>query len=392
MLLLRKMSLLIINCGSSSLKFQLLSGLDRPVAQGQVTGIGSDLTFLEYQMAGGTPSKSACTCPTYRDAVRTALHLLTSRRDIHAVGHRLLVGFPRFQQSILLDDRTVEKLTHLANTAISTHHELECVQACRELLPEVPHIGVFDSAFHRTLPPKAYLYGIPYEQYQQHGIRRWGFHGLSHESVSERFAPRKVISCHLGSGASVCAIEEGRSIETSMGFSTLEGLMMGTRCGDLDVGVIFELMRWQQLDATQAGEILSHRGGLLGVSGASADIRAVLAACLAGNERAWLAVDVFCHRVRKYIGAYWALLNGCDVLVFTGGIGEHLAEIRSRICESLDRLGIRLDPGANDGATGDTLISIEGAGTQVWVIASNEERMIAREVEEWITTRGVVQQ
>ncbi len=348
------MPILIVNCGSSSVKFQLRDDA------GKVTHEGD----IEMTVAA--------------DAVQQLWQQLP-HPEIRAVGHRLVNGFHLFGDTVFLDDAAMRKLRDFANrSAVATHHELDCVEACRKLMPQAKHIGVFDSAFHRTLAPPAYLYALPWEQYEQHGIRRWGFHGLSHESVSERFAPRRVVSCHLGNGASVCAIQNGQSADTSMGYTALEGLAMGTRAGDVDAGVLLDMIIEQHLMPEAVGEMLNHQSGLKGVSGISSDVRKLEEAVKQGNARAQTALDIFCHRVTKYIGAYAAVLGGIDVLVFTGGIGEHSASLRRQITQSLGFLGVELTE-KNESAHADRLIS-RGA-VETWIIKADEERIIAREVE-----------
>jgi acetate kinase len=346
--------MLLVNCGSSSVKFQIRDEGGRITNEG--TEEMSDPPSVVQQIWGRLP-----------------------HQDINAVGHRLVNGFQLFLDSVLLDDSAMGKLKDFArSSAVITHRALDCVEAFRKLLPAAKHFGVFDSQFHRTLAPEAYLYALPLEQFEQHGIRRWGFHGLSHQSVSERFAPKRVVTCHLGNGASVCAIRDGQSVDTSMGYTAMEGLVMGTRAGDVDSGIVLDMIVSQKLAPEAVGELLNHHSGLRGLSGLSGDVRELEKAAAAGDMRAQTALAVFCHRVRKYIGAFAAVLGGIDVLVFTGGIGEHSASQRRQITRGLDFLGIELSS-ANESAHPDCLIS--SGPVETWVIKADEERILAREVK-----------
>ena len=346
--------MLLVNCGSSSVKFQMRDAAGNVTLEG--TQEVSDPAAAAQQVWDRLPNQ-----------------------DIDAVGHRLVNGFQLFLDSVPLDDSAMGKLQDFARrSAVITHRALDCVEAFRKLLPVAKHFGVFDSKFHQTLAPEAYLYALPREQFEQYGIRRWGFHGLSHESVSERFAPKRVISCHLGNGASVCAIRNGRSVDTSMGYTAMEGLVMGTRAGDVDSGVVLDMIMTQKLAPEAVGEMLNHHSGLLGLSGISGDVRELEKAVAAGDPHAQTALAVFCHRVRRYIGAFAAVLGGIDVLVFTGGIGEHSASLRRQITRGLEFLGIELSS-MNESAHHDCLI---GSGSvETWVIKADEERIMAREVK-----------
>lgn len=362
------MKILVLNCGSASVKYQLFDlGQDRALGRGTIEDIAS-----------------------YDTAVRRAIDDVVSDPDeIAGVGHRVVHGGDRFTQAVLFSDtvaREIENISHLA----PLHNPLNLCgyRAARAALPECPHVAVFDTAFHQTIPPHAYIYGLPYDFYRRYALRRYGFHGTSHRYIAQRFAhlnggaPEefKLITCHLGNGCSVCAIDGGRSIDTSMGFTPLEGLIMGTRGGDIDAGALLHLMECEGMDVARARNVLNRESGLRGISGISHDMRQLLARAAAGDERARLAVEVFCYRARKYIGACFAALNGAHAVVFTGGIGENAGPVRARICESLDALGIRLDPERNAAAGGREMdISAAGAATRVWVIPTREELMIARE-------------
>ncbi len=331
------MKILVLNCGSSSVKFQLIetspeqmeTSTDRVLNRGVVESANSG------------------------DAVHSVIAgILGSSSGIDAVGHRIVHGGERFPRSVVITEeiaRDIEELSELA--PLHNPHNLKGYCTARAALPGVPQVAVFDTAFHQTLPPHAYLYALPQDLYVRHKVRRYGFHGTSHRYVALRYArlrhapPErlKLISCHLGNGCSMCAIDRGRSIDTSMGFTPLEGLIMGTRTGDIDAAAVLHLMTREGLDVEAAGELLNKRGGLLGMSGVSNDIRAVIDEAGRGHERARVAIDAFCYRIRKYIGAYFAALNGADAIIFTGGIGENRPSIRARACESLDALGIALD-------------------------------------------------
>ena len=369
------MRILVLNCGSASVKYQLFetspelaqAGEDRSLARGVVEGFAS-----------------------YEGAVRSAIAAaVPTPGQIDAVGHRIVHGGERFSAAVVLDDcvaREIESFNELA--PLHNPPNLCGYRAARALLPGCPHVAVFDTAFHQSIPPRAYLYGLPYGLYRRHHLRRFGFHGSSHRYVTLRYArlhgrapeAAKLITCHLGNGCSIAAVEGGKSVDTSMGFTPLEGLLMGTRGGDLDAGALLHLMDTEGLDTAQARHLLNRECGLLGISGVSHDMRELLAACGRGDARATLAVDVFCYRARKYIGAYFAALNGAEAVIFTGGIGENCPPVRARICESLDALGIAIDPGRNCAAAGEEAdISAAGARTRVWVIPTHEELMIAHE-------------
>lgn len=345
------MRVLVLNAGSSSLKWRLYEG-DRMVERGTVDRIEG----------------------RYLEAI--------PRLEVDGVGHRVVHGGERFHASALIDtevEAAIEACCPLA--PLHNPHNLAVYRACRELMPAVPQVAVFDTAFFQSLKPEAYLYGLPWEFYERDRIRRYGFHGTSHRWSAQRAAalfPRKdlkVIICHLGSGCSVAAVKGGEAVDVSLGFTPLEGLVMGTRCGDIDPGVLFHLGRSRGMTLDQMERMLNHDSGLKGLSGISNDMRDLVES---NEPRAKLAVDVFCYRVRKYIGAFWAVLNGADMLIFTGGIGENRPEIRAKICTGLDAFGISLDESANASARGPE--SRIGNGlVETWVIEANEELMIARD-------------
>jgi acetate kinase len=399
------MKVLVLNCGSSTLKFQLSEtddamareGRDRTLAKGLVEDAGGT-AVLHYEAEGKKPVRDAIGAFQHRTAVERALAVMTDpqtgviphKDEIGAVGHRVVHGGERFQSSVLIDEEVIEGIE--ANIALAPLHNpanLQGYQAAKAVLPDAPQVAVFDTAFHHTMPEAAYLYALPYSLYQRFGIRRFGFHGTSHRFVSGRLAALlgregdpglRLITCHLGNGASACAVLGGKSVDTSMGFTPLEGLVMGTRCGDLDPAALLFVMGRDELGAAEASALMNKHSGLLGISGLSSDMRALLEAEEKGNERARLAIDIFCYRLRKYIGAYVAALGGVDAIAFAGGIGENAPAVRERTMRGLDALGLTLDPARNAEAKGtEAEISPEGARSRVFVVPTNEELMIARD-------------
>ena len=349
------MRVLVFNAGSSSLRFDVFDG-DVRIDSGKRERV-TDIGAAAREVLAGIPAGTIC-----------------------VVGHRVVHGGSRFSESVLIDAHVEAALDELCGLApLHNPQNLAAYRMAREVLPGIPHVAVFDTAFHQTLPAHAYNYAIPRRYREEYGIRRYGFHGISHRSIALRFPQyARVISCHLGNGCSVCAIENGRSIDTSMGFTPLEGLIMGTRSGDIDPGALLHLLTRQGLQPEEVLRALNSESGLYGLSGVSNDIRDIFRAEAAGDQAAGVALDAFCYRVRKYIGSYLAALNGADAIVFTGGIGENSPAIRARVCSGLDRLGISLNPGLNDKAMGaDTLI---GQGpVDVWAVPAGEELMIARD-------------
>ena len=409
------MNVLVLNCGSSSLKFQLVdtdleraaAGTDRVLARGAVDDIGG-AGILKLEAAGRPPLKEGGEILEHKVAVEKTLDLLTrpgagvlaSRREIHAVGHRVVHGGERFKSSVLIDDAVLSGIEDCYDMApLHNPPNVKGYRAARELLgSNLPQVAVFDTAFHQTIAPAAFLYGLPYVLYERHGIRRYGFHGTSHRYVSRRLAALldrrpedeglRTITCHLGNGCSVAAVRAGRSVDTSMGFTPLEGLVMGTRSGDLDPAILLHVMRKEELGPWELSALLNKHGGLFGLSGISNDMRAILDAERSGHARARLAVDVFCHRLKKYIAAYVGVLGGLDGLAFAGGIGENAAEVRERALQGLDAFGITLDHAANDGARGrEAEISPRGSRTRVFVVPTNEEILIARDTLQIVSGR-----
>jgi acetate kinase len=397
---------LVLNCGSSSLKFQLVetdaasaaAGRDRALAKGLVDNIGGP-AILKYETEGARPLQETEEVLEHKIAVERALALLSrpgvgvvrDRSEIEAVGHRVVHGGERFKSSVRIDDDVLAGIEACFELApLHNPPNVKGYRAARELLEGVPHVAVFDTAFHQTMQPAAFLYGLPYVLYQRHGIRRYGFHGTSHRYVSRRLAELvgrpladeglRLITCHLGNGCSVAAIRGGRSVDTSMGFTPLEGLVMGSRSGDLDPAIVLHVMRKEDLGHWEMNALLNKHSGLIGVSGLSNDMRTLLEAEAAGKDRARLAVDVFCYRLKKYIAAYAGVLGGVDGLAFAGGIGENAPAVRERALAGLEALGFALDRGANEKARGrEAEVSAPGSRTRVFVVPTNEELLIARD-------------
>jgi len=388
---------LAVNCGSSSLKLRLCDAGDheiRSLATGVVAGIGADAQ-VSFHPANGVSSRETASIPGYRTALRALLDLLgEERRTIEAVGHRVVRG-GEFVHPAVIDDAVMAAIEAERKVApLHTGPSLEGIAAAREYLPGVPMVAVFDTAFHSTLPAVAAGYALPHELVRKHRLRRSGYHGIAHRSMAERYAelagraPDDVtlITLQLGSGCSAAAVSGGKSVDTSMGFTPLEGLMMATRPGDLDPGAVSYLLREAGTSIEDVDSMLSQKSGLLGVSGVSEDIAVVLDEESRGNARAHHAIEMFCYRVRKYIGAYFAVLGKVEAVVFGGGIGEQ-PEVRRRICEPLECLGIRVDRGRNvslDGQEGR--LSADGSTVDAWVIPSDEERIIVRDA--YLVLRG----
>ena len=390
------MKVLVINCGSSSLKYQLIDSRSEEVlAAGLCERIGIDGRMTHTPSGGDTVVKND-PLPDHGAAIQSVLSALTNKAhgvisslgEIGAVGHRLVHGGEKFAASVIINDEVIAEV-EACNDLAPLHNpaNLIGVRACRQIMPDVPMVGVFDTAFHQTMPPKAYLYGIPHQYYQEHKVRRYGFHGTSHNYVSQRVHHlaeldpdnSRVIVCHLGNGASVTAVKNGKSVDTSMGLTPLEGLIMGTRSGDLDPGVIEYIAKKEHLTLEEVLKVLNKESGVLGLSGVSSDFRDLAEAMEQGNEQAAVAVEAFCYRVAKHIGAYTAALNGVDAIVFTAGIGENAAHIRSMICDYLGFLGITIDEEKNAVRGKETEISTPDSKVAVFVIPTNEELAIARE-------------
>ncbi len=390
------MNVLVINCGSSSLKYQVIhSESEEALAKGLCERIGID-GRLVYQPKGGEKEITEAPMPTHTEAVRMVLDALVNEKtgvlhsldEIDAVGHRLVHGGEKFSASTLIDEdviRAVEECSDLA--PLHNPANLIGVRACKEVLKDVPMVGVFDTAFHQTMPKEAFLYGIPYEYYEKYKVRKYGFHGTSHDFVSKRaaeflgrpYGALKTVVCHLGNGASVCAVLNGKSVDTSMGLSPLEGLIMGTRSGDIDPSAIEFLAKKEGLDIDGILNVLNKESGVYGLSGVSSDFRDLENAANEGNERARLAREVFCYRVAKYIGSYAAAMNGVDAVCFTAGLGENDGKVRAMVCSYLGYLGVELDDAANTVRGEEKVISAPGSKVSVLVIPTNEELAICRE-------------
>lgn len=396
------MLVLVINCGSSSLKYQLLEmTTETLMAKGLVERIGIEGAVIKHETIG--KEKYVLTTPMkdHTDAISHVMNAITHPEhgaikelsEIKAVGHRVVHAGEKYANSVIINDDVIAVLEECAELApLHNPPNLAGVRACEKLMPGVPNVGVFDTAFHQTMRPEAYLYAIPYEMYEKHRIRKYGFHGTSHKYMAIEASEMlnidvndlKLITCHLGNGASVSAIKHGRSVETSMGFTPLEGLVMGTRCGDLDPSIVTLMAEKLGIGLDQVTEILNKESGVLGISGVSSDFRDLEEAMKEGNKRAELALKIFAHRVRFYIGAYIAEMNGVDAIVFTGGIGENDAYMRDVICANMGNLGIKLDKEKNKVRGKQTMLSADDSKVKVMLIPANEELVIARETDELV--------
>ena len=399
------MKILVINCGSSSLKYQLMDMSDLSVlCKGVIERIGMTINGGEKNVSvkvNGQKFEYDKELPTHTDAFNEVKHILCesehkvidSMKEIDAVGHRIVQGGDIYTHSVLVDDTVVENLRKLSPLApLHNPGHIQGYEACKAVVgPDVPQVVVFDTAFHSTMPPKAYMYAVPYEWYEKYGVRRYGFHGTSHKYVAHKAAEYleepierlKLITCHLGNGSSIAAVDQGKVVDTSMGMTPLAGLMMGTRCGDLDPSVVNYLKYTLNITGHELDEILNKKSGLLGISGVSSDKRDVEEAAAAGNKRAQLASDMLNYQIKKTVGAYIAAMGGVDAIVFTGGIGEHDAIARAKVCHHMDWLGIRIDTEKNKHPVGDVCeITAWGAKVRTLVIATDEELMIARDTKE----------
>ena len=391
------MKILVINCGSSSLKYQVINMEGEVLmAKGLVERIGMDGSCITHEKIGEDKVKKEVPMETHKEAIAQVLDaivdpehgVLKDMSELGAVGHRVVHAGEKYAHSVIIDDDVIKALEECVPLApLHNPPNLLGIAACRELMPETPMVGVFDTAFHQTMPPESYIYAIPYRFYEKYGIRRYGFHGTSHKYVAERAADimncnlddLKLITCHLGNGASVSAIKRGVCIDTSMGFTPLEGLVMGTRSGDIDPAIVTYMRQAENLDQGVANEILNKESGVLGISGVSSDFRDIEAAAEEGNERAQLALKVFAHKVRFYIGAYIAEMNGVGAIVFTAGVGENDMGMRDIICNDLGNLGIKLDVVKNRVRGKEMIISRDDSPVKIILIPTNEELMIARD-------------
>ena len=397
------MKILVINCGSSSLKYQFIDMKDESVlAKGLVERIGIEGSVLKHEKTGMEKQTITAEMPNHEVALKLVMDALINEsygvikdfKEIDAVGHRVVHGGEDFANSVLIDDKVMKSIEDCIDLApLHNPPNIIGIKACQKLLPGVKMVAVFDTAFHQTMPDYAYMYAIPYEYYEKYKIRRYGFHGTSHRFVSKRASELmgkkidqcNIITCHLGNGASVAAIKNGKTIDTSMGFTPLEGLIMGTRSGDIDPAVISFLSEKEKMSIKEIDTLLNKKSGVLGVSGVSSDFRDIEGEAEKGNDRARLALDMFHTRVKKYIGAYMAELGNVDAVVFTAGLGENSAESRKEICKGLESLGIEIDVDANKTRGKEQLISKKDSKIKVFVIPTNEELVIARDTLEIVS-------
>lgn len=391
------MKILVLNCGSSSVKYKLIDSESKEVlAEGGVEKIGLPDSFLKFKRKDGSKDVIEVEMPTAKEAVKNVLALLTDPKEgviksfdeIGAVGHRVVHGMEWFNKSVLITPEVIEKVKECYPVApLHNPANVTGIEAVTAILPDVPQVAVFDTAFHQTMPAKAYMYALPYEAYEKYGVRRYGFHGTSHRYVSRRaceflglpYEKQRIITCHIGNGASITAIADGKSVDTSMGLTPTEGLMMGTRVGDVDPGAIVYMMEREWLDAAGVSTLINKRSGVAGVSEISSDMRDIEAAIAQGDRKAILALDMYEYRILKYIGAYAAVLGGVDIIVFTGGVGENQTATRERICEKLAFMGVTFNAEANK--TRGEEIEISGADSKVHVVVipTDEELMIAQD-------------
>lgn len=396
------MKILVINCGSSSLKYQLIDmETEELMAKGLVERIGIEGSRIKHETIGKEKKTIETAMQDHKRALELVMESLTNEEygaiksldEIDAVGHRVVHGGEDFAKSVIIDEKVLKGIED--NVEIAPLHNppnIMGIKACQRLLPNVKQVAVFDTAFHQTMPSESYIYALPYEYYEKYKIRRFGFHGTSHKYITNRAAEMlgkdvnevNLITCHLGNGSSICAVKNGKSIDTSMGFTPLEGLAMGTRCGDLDPAILPFLMEKENLSAEELNTLMNKKSGVLGISGVSSDFRDIETARDEGNERAKLALDIFEKRVRGYIGSYMTELDHVDGIVFTAGVGENSVEMRESIVNGLSSLGIKIDPERNNVRGEDKLISSDDSSIKVLVIPTNEELMIARDTKELV--------
>jgi acetate kinase len=394
------MKILVLNCGSSSVKYQLINtSINIALAKGLVSRIGMSQALLTHKPFDRPEIKITPEILDHIVAIEYVISILLSqnhgvikdKKEIEAVGHRVVHGGEKFADSTLINSEILTEIRNCIELApLHNPHNIRGINACQKILPGIPQVAVFDTAFHQKMPPVSYIYGVPYILYKKYGVRRYGFHGTSHHYVSKRAATilgkplseLKMITCHLGNGASMTAIKEGISIDTSMGFTPLEGLLMGTRCGDIDPSIILHVMAREELSLHEANTLLNKHSGMQGISGVSSDMRDIIEESHKGNRGAQLAFDIYCYRIRKYIGAYAAAMGGLDVLVFTAGIGENSPLVRKKCCEDLEFLGIKIDDERNDeGIKIEQEISSDDSKVKVFAIPTNEELVIAVDTE-----------
>ena len=397
------MKILVLNCGSSSIKYQLFDMETKTVlAKGGIEKIGLEGSFLKLTLPDGEKVTLTKDIPEHTTGVRFIFSVLTGEEygvvksisEIDAVGHRMVHGGEKFSKSVLLNDEVME--TFIACTDLAPLHNpanIKGVNAVKDIAPDMPQVGVFDTSFHQTLPDYAYMYAVPYELYENYGVRRYGFHGTSHRYISKRVCEflgvnpeeQKIITCHIGNGGSIAAVKNGKCVDTTMGLTPLEGLMMGTRSGDIDPGAISFIMDKLQLDSKGLSDLLNKKSGVLGVSGVSSDMREVDAAEREGNYRAKLANTMYYYRIKKYIGAYAAAMGGVDIIVFAGGVGENQINCRAAVLEGLEFLGIELDEERNNIRGEEAVLSSDASKVKVVLIPTDEELMIASDTYEIIS-------
>ena len=390
------MKVLVLNCGSSSIKYKLFDMTSGDVmAQGGIEKIGLPGAFLKLTDKDGKKVILEKEIPGHQEGIEFILSVLTDAtygcikdyKEIDAVGHRVVHGGEKFASSVLLTKEVLDKVVECTDLApLHNPANLKGIEAMEALIPGIPQVGVFDTAFHQTMPAKAYMYGLPYELYTKYGVRRYGFHGTSHRYVSKRaceilgvpYESQKIITAHVGNGGSIAAVMNGKCVDTTMGLTPTEGLLMGTRCGDLDAGAIPFIMEKEGLDAAGLSTLINKKSGVAGLVGGSSDMRDLEAAVAEGNERAKMTLDVYNYRIKKYIGAYAEAMNGCDILVWTGGVGENQWTTRRAVCEGMEYMGMKLDVEKNDGMRGEEMvISTPDSKVTIIVVPTDEEYMIA---------------
>ena len=399
------MKILVLNCGSSSIKYKLFDMTTKEVmAQGGIEKIGLPGSFLKLTLPNGEKKILEKDVPEHTTGIDFILNTLVSEEygaiksldEINAVGHRMVHGGEKFAKSVLIDQEVLD--TFIACSDLAPLHNpanLKGVNAVSAILPNVPQVGVFDTAFHQTMPDYAYMYAVPYELYTKYGVRRYGFHGTSHRYVSKRVCEflnipvegTKIITCHVGNGGSITAVKDGKSVDTSMGLTPLEGLMMGTRSGDIDGGAVTYIMEKEGLDATGISNLLNKKSGVMGVFEKSSDMRDLESAAAAGEPRAVLAENMYFYRIKKYIGAYAAAMGGVDVIVFTGGVGENQAKARAGACEGLEYMGVKVDAEKNKTRGVEAIISTDDSKVKVVVIPTDEELMIASDTMDILSAK-----
>lgn len=394
------MKILVLNCGSSSIKYALYNMDDRSVmTSGGAERVGMDGAFVKVKLANGEKRQIMHDIPEHTEGVKFIFSLLTdpeigvikSLSEIDAVGHRMVHGGEKFNKSVVLDARVLKTFGECTDLApLHNPANLKGVNAVSELMPGLPQVGVFDTAFHQTMPKKAFLYAIPYGLYEKYGVRRYGFHGTSHRYVSSRVCEflgcdpkgKRIITCHIGNGASIAAVADGKCIDTTMGLTPLEGLMMGTRSGDIDAGAVTFLEKKLGLDADGMSDLLNKKSGVLGITGKSSDMRDIESAADAGDQRAQLALDMYFYRIKKYIGAYAAAMGGVDIIVFTAGVGENQTGLREEVCRGLEFLGVKFDASKNNVRGKEAIVSADDSRVKVCIIPTDEELMIATDTME----------